>query len=270
MSSQAQIIASTTWRDIDDPILAALERSDVPPAEAALRDIPPRVPDRPFDLEVAKPRAISVERLYQLLNKPVPADVQAALGATVPILLAHGMTPFYKAGHRPSGVWGQGYQCTIDSERCDTVSLIPESRKYDVIHARQTLTFGLTAGGQLATPPVPTLPLGGSGLTIDLAGATLSGTTDQQFAVALNCTFSVLEVQAGPIGAGGARWNLYRGRESIDTFQPLFQTLLVPRGTATLRFTIDTWVRGSGRFFGLVGAREWVYPPVTFDVSLES
>jgi hypothetical protein len=88
--------------------------------------------------------------------------------------------------------------------------------------------------------------------------------------VALQVTFSILEVQAGPVNAGGARWNIYRGRDSIDTFQPLFQTMLVPAGTAKLRFEIRTWIRGSRRFFGLVNGREWTYDPKTFDVSLES
>ena len=232
MSSDAnQLVSSMTWREVDDLTLAELDTSEMErTAGTMLRDIPPRVPEHPFDLEVAKPRAIAIERLYRLLKKDVPADVRAALGATVPILLAHGMTPFYKAGQRPSGVWGMGYQSSIDNERCDTVSVIPESRKYNVIHVQQELSFGLKAGGEIGTSPVPALRLPNTGLTVDLTGASLRATTDQEYAIALQCTFAVLEVQAGPVDAGGARWNLYRGRESIDTYQSLFQTLLVTPG----------------------------------------
>ena len=45
-------------------------------------DVPPRESGDPFDLEVAKPHAIGIERRYQLLGKKVPAQ-GASLTATV-------------------------------------------------------------------------------------------------------------------------------------------------------------------------------------------
>lgn len=276
MNDDRERLSSTRIHDIDDPVLDALDRAVVEgegsgsPARA-LRDVPARVPvpDTPFDLEVAKPRAIAVERLYRLLKKEVPADIRAALGATVPVLLAHGMTPFYKAGQSPIGVWGMGYECRVANKKCDTVAVAPESRKYDVATVTQQMSFGIKAGGQIGAPAISTQALPSSPVTIDLAGASISATTDQQYAVALQCTFSILEVQAGPVDAGGARWNMYRGRDRIDTFQPLFQTMLVPKRTTKLRFEIKTWIRGSRRLLGLQRGREWIYEPKQFDVSLE-
>src|SRR4051794_32561639 len=84
--------------DIDDRILFKLdeangaglgvERGGSADAESArARDEPP------FDIRVLKPRAVDLRKLYALVNQPVPADVQAALGPRVPVLLYQGLTP---------------------------------------------------------------------------------------------------------------------------------------------------------------------------------
>jgi hypothetical protein len=84
--------------------------------------------------------------------------------------------------------------------------------------------------------------------------------------IAIN--FSALKIQAGPIGAGGARWNIYRQQERIDLFQPLLQTLLIPSDLNRLKMSVKTWIRRSGKFGGLIGARAWEFKPVNFTVSL--
>jgi hypothetical protein len=250
---------------------STLNHWDRPAPDAVFyRDIPPKEPEDPFDLEVAKPRAVSIERLYEIAGKQVPAELRAALGASLPLLVSHGMTPFYKAGHRPTGVWGMGYRALVDDQRCNTVALFPASRRYDVIKVSESLSFGIKAGGEIGFSEVPKFQLLNTLADVKLTGLALRTTTDDEFAIAAQCTLSVLEVVAGPVGAGGARWNLYRGRESIETYQPLFHTLLAPRKVQSLRFTVDTWIRGSGRFFGLLRARQWIYPSQVFEVSIES
>ena len=128
------------------------------------------------------------------------------------------------------------------------------------------MTFGLEVGGGFQVPQ-ETLQLTAQIPGLSLTGASLHATTDQTFGLALECSFSLLEVQAGPVGAGGVRWNLYRGRERIDTYHPLFHTLRIPEGTRSLRLVVEAWVRRSGRFFGLGRARHWHYPAQEFEVS---
>ncbi len=261
-------LSSIESTEVEDSLLESWDQSL--PDEWAFRDVPLREPEDPFDLEITKPRAVAIERLYEIAGKKVPANLQASLGANFPLLVSHGMTPFYKAGRKPSGVWGMGYRTVVDDDRCSTVAVFPASRKYDVIHVSEQVSVGIKAGGEISLPEVQGLQLLDTLTHVKLSGLALRATTDNEFAIAAQCTFSVLEVQAGPISAGGARWNLYRGRETIETYQPLLQTLLVPRKAKSLRFTVDAWLRGSGRFFGLLKARQWAYPSQEFEVSIES
>jgi hypothetical protein len=261
-------VSSAKSQEVEDSTLESWDRA-IPDAWS-FREVPPREPEDPFDLEITKPHAVSIERLYEIAGKKVPAELRASLGASVPLLLSHGMTPFYKAGRKPSGVWGMGYRTLVDDKRCATVAVFPASRKYDVINVSEQVSFGIKAGGEIGIPEVQGFQLLDTLADIKLTGLALRATTNDEFAIAAQCTFSVLEVQAGPVDAGGARWNLYRGRESVEMYQPLFQTLLAPRKAKNLRFTIDTWIRGSGRFFGLLKARQWDYPSQVFEVSIES
>lgn len=266
---QARRVCSTGSVEVDDPILDQWDDSE-PGNDAGYRSVPQRDPQDPFEVEVAKPRLIGIEKLYALGDRKVPAHLQASLGGGTPVLVCHGMTPFYRPGQRPTGVWGMGYRSQVDELRCSPVGVFPDTRKYDVISTSQQLSFGIKLGGEIGLPEAGGYELLSEVSGITLTGASVRATTDQQFAIAVQCRFSVLEVQAGPVGAGGARWNFYRSRESVEGYQPLFQTMIVPKGIGALRFTIETWIRRSGRFFGLLKSRHWTYEPQTFDVALEA
>jgi hypothetical protein len=224
-------------------------------------------PDNPFDLSAASPHAIDVLKLYSLSGLKVPPTIEASRGSTIPILLCHGLTPFYKPGVEPTGVWGMGYTATLKDVDAATVAVFPESKLLKVAQSRQELQFGLTAGGKIGVPDEG-LALANQIPGVTMTGAELHATTNQEFGLAIRCSFSVLEVQAGPVGAGGARWNIYRTSERIDVFQPLFQTLLIPRGVERLCISVEMWVRRPFRFLAWTKVRQWLYPPVTFDVSL--
>lgn len=222
--------------------------------------------DDPFDIEVAKPAAYDLLKLHQLTGVATPALHGAALGANLLLFICHGLTPFYKGGQRPTGVWGIGYTARLLDVDGRTVGFQPTSELVEVAKVNQEVHIGLDVGGSLSV--APNVGIGGELLGISIPSAKLTATTSQSVGLALTCAFSVVAVQAGPVGAGGVRWNLYRAKQSIEAFQPLFQTLQVPADARSLRFEVETWVRRAGYFFGLVGARHWRYPPQTFEVSL--
>lgn len=245
---------------------AALAR---PQLKSAAEEEDESDPDRPYDLEVVAPRAVDLRQLYRLAGKPLPPDIEAALGPRLPVLLYQGLTPFHKPGARPIGVWGMGYQVELEGGIDGrTAAIAPEDRLFRTGEIEATVDVGVGGGGELAVPEtalavlneVPALPL---------HRARVHATGHARFGLALRLDFSLLQVQAAPLGAGGARWNLYRRAERLDRFQPLVQTLLVPEGTTRLALRLTTWVRRRGWFFGLLRGREWISRPERYEVSLE-
>jgi hypothetical protein len=266
-SPDARVISSNEATEVEDPVLDRWDRS-MTQAGAVFRDVPEPEADDPFDLEVAKPYAVSVHRLYRTLGKKIPTEVRAALGTgRVPLLINHSLTPFYKPGQSPTGVWGMGYRCESVGAAADTIAVAPGSRKYRVADLSQRLSLGIKAGGEISLNQLR-IPVSADAASIQLGDASVRATTDQEFAIAIEIAIAVLEIQAAPVGAGGARWNLYRTRESIDVNQPLLQTIMVRRGTPAIRMDVETWVRRNGRFFGLGGARHWTYPRQSFEIDV--
>jgi hypothetical protein len=253
--------------EVEDPRLDELNRAAISllgPMGASDGE----VQEEPFDLEVVKPRALDLRKLWKLAGKAVPPDVAAALGRKVPVLLYQGMTAFHKPGRRPAEVWGMGYEVRTAGDDCDTVSLAPDDRIVQVGAIDQEVEIGLSLGGELGVPEaaiqaVNTVP----GVVFN--GAQVKASTDQKFALAIHFKLTLRAIQAAPVGAGGAKWNVYRQTERLDGFQALMHTLLVPRGMNRLTLTIATWVRRSGGWFGLGGSREWRNAPETYQVSLE-
>jgi hypothetical protein len=80
---------------------------------------------------------------------------------------------------------------------------------------------------------------------------------------------TLLEIQAGPVESGGAKWNFYRQAQRLDGFQPLLQTILVEETVTTLHVRIKTWVRSPGRFWGLGKTQEWQSDEISYDVSVD-
>jgi hypothetical protein len=131
-----------------------------------------------------------------------------------------------------------------------------------------TFTVGVGGGGEIE--PATGLP-SGSGPAIPgwpISEARLSLSADARFAflLGLDLDLSLLEVQAGPVGAGGARWNLYRRGRRIDVTQSLVHTLTIPSGATQLRLRVTTWISESGLFGG--PATRWTFTK-RFTVSLQ-
>jgi len=266
-------ITTEQVEDVDDPILAELD--DLFRAEEAL--LAPMGdsqlsetldPDRPYDLELVKPRAIDLRKLYKLAGKEIPNEIEAALGPSTPVLLYQGVTPFTRPGEAPRGVWGLGYEVRPVDLDAATVALSPDTEVTRLGALESKVSIGLSAAGELAAPEAA-LAAANAIPGVALHNAQVEATTSTKLALAIRVEFSMVKVEAGPIGAGGARWNVYRVDERVVGFQPFIQTLLVPQKTKMLKLTVQPWVARRGRLFGVIGSRKFIPAPTTFEVSLE-
>jgi hypothetical protein len=233
---------------------------------AAPTSAPGAAEDQPIDLELRKPMAVDLEELCQLAQKPIPPVAAAALGPNRGLLLCHAMTAFAPPGERPSSIWGMGYEVILpDVGDASTISLAPDSKFESVARASAQVSLGLSAGGKIGIPigAVTGLPI-----PLTIPGINLEASTDDSFSVILKCDMRFVTVQAGPVGAGGARWNLYRHGQDLRSAQLLFQTVLVPRDVDELVVKLETWVRKRGFFGGRWGAQEYRYPTETYTLSL--
>ncbi len=246
--------------DVPDPILDELERQ-LPQEESPTRGFG----EGPFDLRVILPRALDLTRVWKAAGKPVPTELDAILGgAKIPVLLNHGLTPFPHDGTLPRGVWGLGYEFELRSPVAHTISLVPDSQALTVADIQQDVQLGLDIGGKIALPAVE-LPVTGPVPGVSLTGARLEASTQQSMALSLRMKITLRKILAGPFGAGGAKWNLYRQDERLDQFHPLLQTITVPAGTTSLHAVVRTWATRKKLF----GGREfWPYPDQEFEISL--
>jgi hypothetical protein len=257
--------------DIDDELLASL---NVPDATAA--HVPLPAPDEfrggralpddaPFDVEVARPRAVDVTRLYALAKRRIPDEIAAALGPSRPILLCHAVTPFHRHGARVSDVWGLGYEAKLEGVTADTVGFRPGSETVTVGSVEQKLSFGVGAGGELSLPE-EAVELANAIPGLRVEGGEICFSTDSRFAIGISLKLTLRAVQAGPVGAGGVRWNIYRQKDRLDEVQALFQTLLVPKDAKNINVSVQSWVRTKG-FLGF-GSKQWSSEWERFEVSL--
>jgi hypothetical protein len=249
-----------------------IHRDDVAELERQAPFTAPERDDEPaFEIAVSKPRAIDLRKLWSQLDVAMPPELAADFGNRVPVLLCHGITPFYAAGTPPSGVWGIGYEARIvRTPQADTVSLTPTSRAIDRAAVGLDVCAGVKLGGEIDVPE-ELLPLGRELTGLSLHEARLFTTIDAPFALALSYRLSALEVQAGPVGAGGARWNLYGRGKRLDLHQPLFHTVLVPADTPSLVIEVEGWVKRRRGLADVVGGRSvrlWTYGPRAFTVAL--
>ena len=223
------------------------------------------------ELVIAAPRVLDLRVLHKQLKLPMPAHIMAALGAKRPVLLCHTVTPFYKPGRNPSGVHSIGYSTQVEGQSCRTVDLFPHSRLVKVLDLEQQVTFGLSLAGEFAPSPAA-ITAGMNALTplagLQILNANVRGETTQSAGLTIRCSFSFIEVQAGPAGAGGARWNLYRTAKRIDVSQVLLQTLLVPEDIHHLLLSASCWLRRPRRWLALRRVHQWAFPEVTFEVDL--
>jgi hypothetical protein len=266
-------ISTEFVEDVDDPLLTELD--EIARAEESLlgpmgdaAEEPALDVDRPYDLELVKPRAVDLRKLCKLAGKDLPQEMESSLGLRVPVLLYHGLTPFARPGERPRGVWGLGYEVRPVDVDAATVALSPDTESTKIGEINSEVRIGLSAGGEMSVP-APVLEAANAIPGISLQGAKLEATTDQTFALAIRVEFSMVKVEAGAIGAGGARWNVYRAGQRVVGFQPFIQTVLLPKKTRTLQLAVQPWVARRGWLFGKLGSRKFIPAPTTFDVSLE-
>jgi hypothetical protein len=218
----------------------------------------------PYDLEPEAPRALSLERLSALVGRTIPPEITATLGDYRAIVILHGLTPFHPRGQRPHEIWGMGYESKVmGSDEVRTVAYEPGHHAVKFAEARQELALDLSASGELSTGElaVPGMPV--------TAGVHASASTRQGYVLSLHLEFSALETMAGPVGAGGVRWDLYRQSSRPARHHRLVQTALVPSSLTKLTLTLTTWVRRRGRFFDLFGTRQWSPAPRSYTISIE-
>jgi len=257
-------------RVVEDDVLDRLDAAS--DAEDSLFDTmggttePAPADDQPIDLELRKPMAVDLEELCKLAQKPIPPVVAAALGPNRGLLLCHAMTAFAPPGERPSSIWGMGYEVSLPGVAdASTISLAPDSEFESVAQGSAQINLGLSAGGKIG---IPIGAITGLPIPLTIPGVSVEASTDNSFSVVLKCDMRFVTVQAGPVGAGGARWNLYRHGQDLRSAQLLFQTVLVPKKVDELVVTLETWVRKRGFFGGRWGAQEYRYPSETYTLSL--
>ena len=237
-----------------------------PPARAAA---PPDPVTCPFNLEVSSPYAVDLIRLCEINDAKVPPEIRAKLGPNTAVLIYHDMTPFAPMGERPHGIWGMGYTAKLSGQpSAATIGLVPDSRLVSVAKAKAKVDIGVGASGELGLSEgtAASAQTATGGLVRDVK---LSLSADAKFAfiLSLDLDVSLLEIHAGPVGAGGARWDLYRRGKRIDVRQSLAHTVVVPKGTASLKLVVETCIRESG-FLGRP-ATHWKFEPQKFMVSLQ-
>lgn len=219
----------------------------------------------PIQLRLAKPRAISLRRYLEQAGVALGPDVVAAARASVPLLLVHHVTAFAPDGQAPPRIFGVGYECVPQDTDADTVSLAPASQHEEVARAGGSLL--LRAGGR------GTLDLEQAGVPRQVlerfGDVSIEAAADATLHVALRCGWTRMTVQAGPVGAGGAKWNLYGHRADLRASQALVHTLLVPEGQRSLRVGIKAWARQQAAWLGLRAARSWVTAEQTWDLALD-
>jgi hypothetical protein len=223
--------------------------------------------DAPFDLRVLRPRAIDLRRLWQLTGQAEPPTIAASLGARIPILLNHVMTPFPVDGRAPGGVWGLGYEFVAHDVDANTVSVVPDDEVVEIARAGQDVHLGLALGGKIGIPG-EALQSVGQELPVSLTGASLRASMNQSFQFSLQMRITLRKVVGAGVGIGGAQWKLYRQNETIDQPHSLLQTVLVADGTRSIRCTIKTWAKQAGRLGTSWGARFWPYEDQAFEISL--
>jgi hypothetical protein len=267
------VVTTEVTEDIDDPILAELDdriRDEdalmAPMGEAEEEE--QLDPHRPYDLEIVKPRALDLRELCKLARKEIPPEIGAALGPRVPVLLYHGLTPFARPGERPRGVWGLGYEVRPVDIDAATVAISPDTELTTVGALDSDVRIGLSVGGEMEVPKhaleaVNAIP------GVSLHGAKIEATVDEKFALAVHLKLALVKVEAGLVGAGGARWNVYRAGDRIAGFQPFLQTALLPKNTRRLKLTAQPWVVRRGWLFGTIGVRKFIPKPSDFEISLE-
>jgi hypothetical protein len=213
--------------------------------------------DAPFDLRIARPRAVDLRALWGKQNRPEPADLTAALGPKRPILLTHVMTPFPRDGNAPARVWSLGYEIVILDVDADTVGVAPSNEVFKIADLGQSVDLAIDFGGRFGIVEEPLR-----------SGMALRAVTSQRFLFKVSMQITLRKVVGAPVGNGGAVWKMFRQNEQLDQPHTLLQTVLFAENATSLRCTVKTWAKQAGWLGTRWGARLWSYEDQPFEISL--
>ena len=256
---------------IEDPVLDEL--SDEAEAEEALfapmggEEVSRRIedPDRTYDLVLAPPAVVDLRRMLgQQAGHSVLSFAEAFVGQPVPILVCHAITPFSVPGERLAPIWRMDYQAElVGVEQARTVSVVPASEVVTKASVSVGTGMSLAAGAKLASP------LGALAAMFPLPDAHLEASADGEVRLKLpDFKIEAVKVIAGPYGAGGAKWELYRRRDVLNVSQALLHVVALPAGVDQLTLRLQAWVCRRGWFGMKRENRVWRTPVRHVVVSL--
>jgi hypothetical protein len=218
----------------------------------------------PFDLGIPEPRAIDLRKIWKLAGQKPDAQILAALGPNVPVLLSHSITAFPVGAGKLPRVWGIRYGSQLFGIDARTVSVQPTTELLNVLTVGAEAELAVGLAGELSVPDavgaaIETVP------GVALNDARVAASLNESAKLRIRFTLSVPKVIAGTEARGGARWQLYAQDRRLDGHQAMLQTLLVPKGTKRIRTEIVASVAAAGWF----GPREWRFETETFDLALD-
>jgi hypothetical protein len=218
----------------------------------------------PFDLGIPEPRAIDLRKVWKLAGQEPDAQILAALGPNVPVLLSHSITAFPVGAGKPPRVWGIRYGSQLFGIDARTVSVQPTTELLNVLTVGAEAELAVGLSGELSVPDAVGAAIG-TVPGVALNDARVSASLEESAKLRIRFTLSVPKVIAGTEARGGARWQLYAQDRRLDGHQAMLQTLLVPKGTQRIRTEIVASVAAAGWF----GPREWRFETETFDLTLD-
>ena len=106
----------------------------------------------PFDLGIPEPRAIDLRKVWKLAGQKPDAQILAALGPNVPVLLSHSITAFPVGAGKPPRVWGIRYGSQLFGIDARTVSVQPTTELLDVLTVGAEAELAVGLAGELSVP----------------------------------------------------------------------------------------------------------------------
>ena len=266
----SQVVDAHYAGEVDDPALADLEArealfdpmGDSPAFTDGVSD--PADTPLPWQVEVPPPIAVDLRSVQAALSP----DQVSAERATAVVLLRHAVTAFGRPGEKPPPVWGIGYQVRlVGVDDAATLSWTPDTAAETLATASGHVDIGLDGNGHLGLHPGALGPALGVLAGLPIPDLMFKASTDVRFIAGFRLDVKALQIQAGPLGAGGARWNLYRRRKDLTRTQTLFHTVELPPGTDRLTVRLETWIRRrtrrSAATFG-----HFTLPPAEHDIPI--
>jgi hypothetical protein len=288
------VVTASLSGEVDDPLLDALAARASLFAPMGGDEDDEEVDVRlPWQFAVPRPIALDVRTIYAAATtgqststresgSPGPAEAPPAastapVASTPPpvlpgsvILLRHSMTALARPGEKPPPVWGMGYTFRLlGVDDAATVSLVPDTTAETVASATGHVDVGIDARGHLDLGKLLDDAAAGAiiaALPIQIPELQLQASTGAQLSVGFRLDLQALQVQAAPLDAGGAQWNLYRRGRDLTRTQILVHTVAIPDRVETLRVRVETWVRRKTLFGRNSASNQWSPPSAEYEI----